>query len=134
MQRGLGYYLLIILLVLMLFGVVSLADVFNLVFVIIGVLLLLVVGGVVAFRIYVARLRKRVERGESGARTFFWTNRTGSGRGSSAGSARRPSGTGHEGEVKITVTSPQRRKKVNEKVGDYVDFEDVSPEDVRGDR
>lgn len=121
MQRSLGYYLLIIVLVLLLFGVVSLGDIFNLIFIVIGGLLLLVVIGVVAFRIYINRLRKKAESGQGGSHTFFWTNRQGYG----AQSSRRQGNTSKEGDVKIKMTAQPKEKKVSDKVGDYVDFEVV---------
>ena len=121
MQRSFGYYLLIIVLVLLLFGVVSLGDIFSFIFIIIGGLLLLVVIGVVSFRIYINRLRKKAESGQGGPHTFFWTNRQGNG----AQSSQRQRNTSKEGEVKIKMTAQPKEKKVSDKVGDYVDFEDI---------
>ena len=110
------------LLVLMLFGVIGFGDVLNVFLIIGGGILFFIALGVLAFNIYVYRLRKKAKQGfgdGTSARTFYWTNRREGG-----SRSQQP----NEGEVKIRMPSGSARKGVNKDVGDYVDFEEEKPD------
>lgn len=115
MQRGsFIYYALITLLILVIFGVVSLGDVLSVVgYVILGVIVLVLIAAVVvSYRIN--RLRRRMDdEGETGSYNTW-----------SFGTRQRHSQR-KEGDVTIEKPSQQGEKRVNDKVGDYVDFEEV---------
>lgn len=82
---------------------------------------LLLVAGVLLFRWRIYRMRKEMEE------------RFGEGFGSAAGgfdprgfgARQRPPKQEREGEVKVHRTSDAPEKRVSEKVGDYVDFEET---------
>ena len=80
---------------------------------------LLLVAGVLLFRWRIYRMRKEMEE------------RFGEGFGSAAGgfdprgARQRPPKQEREGEVKVYRTSDAPEKRVSEKVGDYVDFEET---------
>jgi hypothetical protein len=108
----------------------------------IGALLLLLIPLFVFWRLY--RQTRRIEREGGKAKggfgdfhTFFdgvggdnrggyWNSRRG--RGGFGGSSRGFNNTQqnpNEGDVKVYTTSEQPQKRVNDNVGDYVDFEEV---------
>ena len=111
----------------------------------VGALLLLLVPMFVFWRLY--RQARRIEREGGKAtgsfrdfHTFFdgvggdnkggyWNTRRGGGFGGfSGGFSERTRSTNknpNEGEVKVFTTSEQPQKRVNDSVGDYVDFEEV---------
>lgn len=82
---------------------------------------LLLIAGVLFFRWRIYRMRKEMEE------------RFGEGFGAAAGgfdprgfgSRQRPPKQGREGEVKVYRTADAPEKRVSEKVGDYVDFEET---------
>lgn len=102
----------IILLVLVLFGVVSVGDILGVaarIFMTI-IFLLLAIWAVFAFRIYRAR------------RIMQQRSREFNGGGFSRRHQGRSSG---ENDVTLQHTASAKKSRVNQKVGDYVDFEDV---------
>ena len=112
----------------------------------VGALLLLLVPLFVFWRLYSQARRIEREGGKASGsfrdfHTFFdgvdgdnkggyWNSRRGrSGFGGFSGGfserARRTNNNPNEGDVKIFTTSEQPQKRVNDNVGDYVDFEEV---------
>ncbi|WP_417015045.1 DUF4834 domain-containing protein [Alistipes sp.] len=82
-------------------------------------LILLILVLTLAFRWRIYRARKQME--EQFGRSGFDPRRGGPG---SPFSERAPRGEGREGEVKIYKTRDVPEKRVSDKVGDYVEFEE----------
>ena len=83
----------------------------------VAVVLLLLLAIPIYMLYRVRRMSRKMEdqtRGQSQQRGFYGRNNTQSDYGRSA-----------EGEVRVHTTSEQPQKRVNENVGDYVDFEEV---------
>lgn len=116
MRNGIGTYILIILLVLLMFGLVSLGDIFSLALYIILGIVLLALAGAIFFRLRVNRLRRQMEETGETYRSYSWN------------STRSPREEKRDGEVTVQQTS-SREKVVNREVGDYVEYEDVDESD-----
>lgn len=117
MRGGIGAYILIILLVLMLFGLISLGDVISVVFYVIVGFIVLVLAAVLFFRYKIGRLRKQMERDGETYRGYTW------GAGSRAREEKRA-----DGEVTVQQTETSKTKAVRSEVGDYVEYEEVAEE------
>ncbi len=116
MRNGIGTYILIILLVLLMFGLVSLGDIFSLVlYIILGIVVLALVGALF-FRLKINRLRRQMEDSGEIHRSYTWN------------SPRSSRGEQRDGEVTVQQTS-SREKVVSREVGDYVEYEDVDESD-----
>lgn len=114
MRNGIGTYILIIVLVLMLFGLISVGDVLSVFFyIIIGVVVLALVAAL-AFRIYIARIRKKMEEGGQAGRSYSY----------SWGSPRSRESKKRDGDVTVQQTDASHSKVVSTEVGDYVEFEE----------
>ena len=118
MRSGIGTYILIILLVLMLFGLISVGDVLSLVFYIILGIVILGIIGVLAFRYKMNRLRRQMEENGETFRGYSW----------GSGHARQEK---RDGEVTIQRTQAVEEKKVSSSVGDYVEYEDINDSQSR---
>ncbi len=114
MERGsLTYWILILLLILTFTGVISLGDVFSVIFYVVGGLLLLSIVGGLIFRTKIRNLQREAERQGrewSGYRSPFGRNN---------------GGQSEEGKVRVQRQRAQKPKKVGNDVGEYVDFEVV---------
>lgn len=119
MRSGIGTYILIIVLVLMLFGLISIGDVLSVIFyIIIGVVALALLAAIV-FRLYIARVRRRMEaNGQTGRQ---YTNSWGS---------RQREEKKQDGDVTVQHTEVSHSKMVSNEVGDYVEFEEVKEASV----
>ena len=78
---------------------------------------LLLVAGVLLFRWRIYRMRKEMDEGFGGAAGGFDPR--------GFGARQRPPKQEREGEVKVYRTADAPEKRVSEKVGDYVDFEET---------
>ena len=111
MRSGTGYYILITLFILLLFGVISLGDILNMVaYIILGIIVLVVIG-ILMFRYRIRRLRKTFEQNNSSYGSY----------GSSAGKKQ-------NGRVTITDNSAHH-KNVRNDVGEYVEYEDIQEDE-----
>ena len=111
MRSGTGYYILITLLILLMFGVISLGDILNMVaYIILGVIVLIVVG-VLVFRYRIRRLRKSFEQNNSSYAGFDAADRK-----------------KQNGRVTITDNSAHH-KNVRNDVGQYVEYEDIQDDE-----
>lgn len=115
MRGGVGAYILIILLVLMLFGLISIGDVISVVFYIIAGFAVLIIAAVLFFRYKMGRLRKQMEQDGQTYRGYTW----------GAGSRAREEKT-EDGEVTVQQTETSKTKAVRSEVGDYVEYEEVA--------
>lgn len=113
MRNGIGTYILIIVLVLILFGIISVGDVLSVFFyIIIGVVALVLIASI-AFRLYIARVRRKMEEGGS-SYTYSW------------GSTRPREDKKKDGDVTVQHAEvASNAKVVSNRVGDYVEFEEV---------
>lgn len=113
MRNGIGTYILIIVLVLILFGIISVGDVLSVFFyIIIGVVALVLIASI-AFRLYIARVRRKMEEGGR-PYTYSW------------GSTRSREDKKKDGDVTVQHAEvASNAKVVSNKVGDYVEFEEV---------
>ncbi len=118
MRAGIGTYILVIVLVLLLFGLISVGDVLSAVFYIIMGIVLLIIIGLLVFRYRMNRLRRDMEQRGEQYRTYTW--------GSGTRSARREK---RDGEVTVQQTGSSRKKVVSNQVGDYVEYEEIREED-----
>lgn len=116
MRAGAGTYILIILLVLLLFGLVSIGDILSVAFYIIMGFLILIIIGFLILRYRINRIRRRMEESGEEYRSYRW----GSAGGSRSRSQKKP-----EGEVIVERTASSYEKRVNSQVGEYVEYEDV---------
>ncbi len=118
-RNDIGTVVLIVLLVLLLFGIVSLGDILNVIFYIVGGIILLGLVGALIFKIHLSRLRRKIERegnDPTGSfRTYTWN----------FGGNRETRKKEREGEVTVKTSARSQKKVVNSNVGDYVDFEDI---------
>ena len=106
----------IILLVLVLFGVVSVGDILGVaakIFMTI-IFLLLAIWAIFAFRIYRAKrnMEQRSREYNGGGFSHRYQSRS-------------QSRSSREGDVTLQQTSQGKKSRVNQKVGDYVDYKDV---------
>lgn len=113
MRNGIGTYILIIVLVLILFGIISVGDVLSVFFyIIIGVVALVLIASI-AFRLYIARVRRKMEEGGR-SYTYSW------------GSTRPREDKKKDGDVTVQHAEvASNAKVVSNRVGDYVEFEEV---------
>lgn len=118
MRTGIGTYILIILLVLILFGLISIGDVLSVVFYIIAGVLGLAVIGAVIFRIKMNRIRKQMQEGGNTYRTYTW----------GMGGARNREQKKKDGEITVQQTQSTVEKTVRNEVGDYVEYEEIREE------
>lgn len=115
MRAGAGTYILIILLVLLLFGLVSIGDILSVAFYIIMGFLALIIIAFLIFRYRINRIRRRMEENGEEYRTYRWGN---------MGSRPRTQGKS-EGDVTVERTPSSYKKKVSNEVGEYVEYEDI---------
>lgn len=119
MRRGsLLYYILIVVLILLLFGVINLGDIFSVIgYIIGGTLLLVLIGGLAIRYKFLKMQRQAEEQGQTNqnSRTYNWQ----------FGGASQERKRSDEGEVKIKRTPIQNSKRVDDNIGDYVDFEEL---------
>ena len=112
-----------IVIVLMVFGVISLGDVLSVVFYIFMGILLLILIGVLTFRHRINRLRKEAERqAAEGQHTGGYAAGGAYARGGRR--ERRP-----EGEVTVERTAASRDKVVSNEIGSYVEYEEIEIEE-----
>ena len=105
----------IIVLILLLTGTISLGDIFGLIFGIIGFLILLALIGSLIFRHRVRRAQQEASsRGEE-FRGYTWNF----GGYQNTSRPRNP----EEGKVRVK-SAPKPKKRVNDNVGEYVDFKE----------
>ncbi|HIW97183.1 MAG TPA: DUF4834 domain-containing protein [Candidatus Tidjanibacter gallistercoris] len=116
MRAGIGTYILIILVVLILFGLVSIGDVLSVAFYIIMGFLALILIGILVFRYRMNRLRREMEAGGETFRTYTW------------GSPRTRTQRKKDGEVTVQHTETSSHKVVSSEVGDYVEYEEIREE------
>ncbi len=119
-NNGCLNFTLLILLVLILFGYVSLGQVLGVVFYIIAGFVLLLLVSMVLLRIRLRRIRRSMEEGEGQEQYRGWYRTFRSGRRVKA-----------EGDVTVDTSGDRRPKKVGRGVGEYVDFEEVDEPDDR---
>ena len=115
MRNGIGTYILLIVLVLLLFGVISLGDVLSVFFYIVIGIVALVLLALLAFRIYIGRMRRRMEEGGQAGRAYTY----------SWGSPRQRGEKKKDGDITVQHTESEHSKTVRNEVGDYVEFEEV---------
>lgn len=115
MKRDIGLWIWIIVLFLLLTGTVTLGDIFSLIFGIIGFFILLSLIGTLIFRNRVRQAQRQAqERGEE-FRGYTWN----------FGGYQNTSRPRDPNEGKVSVKSvPRTQKRVNDEVGEYVDFEE----------
>ena len=109
MRTGVGTYILIILVILILFGLVSIGDILSVAFYIALVLI-----GILIFRYRMNRLRRQMEEQGETFRTYTW----GGGRNQKK----------KDGEITVQQTETSSKKVVSNEVGDYVEYEDIREE------
>ena len=113
MRTGTGYYILITLLILLMFGVISLGDVLNMVaYLILGAVVLVVVG-VLVFRYRIRRLRKHFQQNSSNS---TYNNST-----------YNPHSP-HMDNFSFSDNS-SLHKNVSKDIGEYVEYEDIQDDD-----
>lgn len=118
MRGSFWNYALIILLVLMIFGVISLGDVVGFIFYVFMGIIILALILLLVFRYRINRVRREMYQQQGGDP-----------RGENYRSARR--GTherAQEGEVIIKQTTSKSSKVVNNDVGSYVEYEEIDEE------
>lgn len=112
-------YILILLLVLLLFGAISIGDILSVVFYIFLGIGLLVAAAIVIMRVKLARIKKKMESGEPGGayyKTYTWGARGG----------RTDDSGKREGEVTVEQAGRLKSKMVSDSVGDYADYEEIT--------
>lgn len=115
MRSDFSTILWIIVLLLLLSGAISLGDIFSLIFGVIGFLILVALVGSLIFRHRIRQaMRDADARGEE-FRGYTWN----------FGGYQNTSRPRNPNEGKVSVKSmPQTKKRVNEDVGEYVDFKE----------
>ncbi len=113
-NNGCLNFTLLILLVLILFGYVSLGQVLGVVFYIIAGFVLLLLVSMVLLRIRLRRIRRSMEEGAGQEQYRGWYRTFRSGR-----------RVRTDEEVTVDTSGDRRPKKVGRGVGEYVDFEEV---------
>ena len=109
MRTGVGTYILIILVILILFGLVSIGDILSVAFyIVMGFIAILI------FRYRMNRLRRQMEEQGETFRTYTW----GGGRNQKK----------KDGEITVQQTETSSKKVVSNEVGDYVEYEDIREE------
>lgn len=114
---GIGTYILITILILILFGLVSVGDVLSVVFYILLGIAVLVLAGVLFLQYKLNRIRRQMEQNGQSSRTYTW------------GSRAERQQTKQDGEVTVQQTRAAAEKVVSNQVGDYVEYEDIHEED-----
>lgn len=123
MRAGAGTYILVILLVLLLFGLVSIGDILSVAFYIVMGFLALIIIVFLILRFRINRIRRRMEENGEEFRTYRWGNMGG-----------RPRSQGKsEGDVTVERTSQSYKKRVSSDVGEYVEYEDVREDSTNPD-
>lgn len=123
MRAGAGTYILVILLVLLLFGLVSIGDILSVAFYIVMGFLALIIIVFLILRFRINRIRRRMEESGEEFRAYRWGNMGGRFR------SQRKS----EGDVTVERTSQSYKKKVSSDVGEYVEYEDVREDSTNSD-
>lgn len=105
----------IVVLVLLLTGAISLGDIFSLIFSVVGLFILLALIGSLVFRHRIRRaMHEADERGEE-FKGYTWN----------FGGYQNTSRPRNPNEGRVSVKSvPKTQKRVNEDVGEYVDFKE----------
>lgn len=114
MRTGVGTYILIILVILILFGLVSIGDILSVAFYIVMGFIALVLIGILIFRYRMNRLRRQMEEQGETFRTYTW----------SGGRNQKKK----DGEITVQQTETSSKKVVSNEVGDYVEYEDIREE------
>lgn len=114
---GIGTYILITILILILFGLVSVGDVLSVVFYILLGIAVLVLAGVLFLQYKLNRIRRQMEQNGQSSRIYTW------------GSRAERQQTKQDGEVTVQQTRAAAEKVVSNQVGDYVEYEDIHEED-----
>lgn len=118
-------YILLILLLLVLFGAISVGDIMSVFFYIcVGVAVLALIG-FIALRVKINKLRRNMENPGSGGhyKTYTWKD---SGR--TNGSRTGNESFNNKDNVTVEQKIPPKSKIVNDNVGDYAEFEEVTEE------
>lgn len=118
MRGGIGTYILVILVVLILFGLVSIGDILSLAFYLVAGLAVLVLIGVLVFRYRLNRLRREMEQEGETFRTYTW----------GTGGREQRNRQKQDGEVSVRQTGAPAQKVVSNEVGDYVEYEEIREE------
>ena len=103
MRTGVGTYILIILVILILFGLVSIGDILSVAFYIVMGFIALVLIGILIFRYRMNRLRRQMEEQGETFRTYTW----GGGRNQKK----------KDGEITVQQTETSSKKVVSNEVG-----------------
>lgn len=114
---GIGTYIFITILILILFGLVSVGDVLSVVFYILLGIAVLVLAGVLFLQYKLNRIRRQMKQNGQSSRTYTW------------GSRAERQQTKQDGEVTVQQTRAAAEKVVSNQVGDYVEYEDIHEED-----
>lgn len=124
MRAGAGTYILVILLVLLIFGLVSVGDILSVAFYIIMGFLILILIAFLIFRYRINRIRRQMEEDGEQYRSYRWGN---------TGGSRQRSQKKHEGDVTVERTRSSYEKRVSNKVGEYVEYEDIKEDTTQED-
>lgn len=114
-STGIGTYILITILILLVFGLISVGDVLSAVFYVLLGIAVLILAGVLFLQYKLRRIRRQMEQNGESARSYSWGSR----------SSRQPR---QDGEVTVQQTRTTIEKVVSYQVGDYVEYEDIREE------
>lgn len=114
-STGIGTYILITILILLVFGLISVGDVLSAVFYVLLGIAVLILAGLLFLQYKLRRIRRQMEQNGESARSYSWGSR----------SSRQPR---QDGEVTVQQTRTATEKVVSNQVGDYVEYEDIREE------
>lgn len=117
-------YILLIVLVLLVFGVISLGDVLSVLFYIVMGIAILVLLGFLVLRYRILRIRREMERQGGDPNASY--------RAGNRPRASRDSQNRREGEVTVERTKVSVSKKTRNEVGDYVEYEEIEMTEDKG--
>jgi predicted lipid-binding transport protein (Tim44 family) len=126
MRSDLSLIFWIVLLGLMLTGTISFGSILSFIFGVIGFFILLALIGTLIFRHRLRKMQREAQEqsGPSGAyRTYTWHFGGGHNGNSSSHTSSRHHSNPNEGRVSVD-SIPRTQKRVNEDVGEYVDFKE----------
>lgn len=114
-STGIGTYILITILILLVFGLISVGDVLSAVFYVLLGIAVLILAGLLFLQYKLRRIRRQMEQNGESDRSYSWGSR----------SSRQPR---QDGEVTVHQTRTATEKVVSNQVGDYVEYEDIREE------
>ncbi len=114
---GIGTYILVTILILLIFGLISIGDVLSVVFYILLGFIVLVAGCLIYLQYKINRIRRQMRENGNAAssRSYTWGTRA-------------EWRAKQDGEVTVQQTRNSAEKVVSNQVGDYVEYEDIHEE------